>query len=75
MQTVQLDIQDDKLNIFLNIIDNLKTGIIEKVRLQGDLLDIEVIEYNSEDYLLLQKTKSENNTKYTIEEAKAKLDF
>jgi|ACQI01.1.fsa_nt_gi hypothetical protein len=38
MKTIQLDIQDDKLNAFLTIIDNLKNGMIDKVRFQNDIL-------------------------------------
>jgi len=38
MQTVQLDIKDDKLNIFLTIIKNLKSDIIENIRTQDDIL-------------------------------------
>ena len=30
MKTIQLDIQDDKLNFFLSIVANLKNGIVEK---------------------------------------------
>jgi len=39
MQTIQLDIQDDKLTAFLTIVDNLKS----------DILDIEPIERDSPD--------------------------
>ena len=38
MKTIQLDIQDDKLNAFLTIIDNLKNSMIDKVRFQNDIL-------------------------------------
>jgi len=75
MQTIQLDIQDDKLSAFLNIIDNLKTGMIEKVRFQSDILDIENITKKSPDYLDIQETKSENNESYSIQQAKEKLGF
>jgi len=37
MQTIQLDIQDDKLNAFLTIVDNLKNGMIDKIRFQSDI--------------------------------------
>ena len=75
MQTIQLDIQDDKLTAFLNIIDNLKAGMIEKVRLQSDILDIENITNESPDYLDIKETKSENNESYSIKQAKEKLSF
>ena len=75
MQTIQLDIQDDKLKAFLTIIDSLKNGMIDKIRFQSDLLDIENIEKGSLDYLDIQQSKSENNQSYSIEEAKEKLGF
>jgi hypothetical protein len=73
MQTVQLDIKDDKLNIFLTIIKNLKSDIIENIRTQDDILDIETIETiekDSNDYFDLQDTKIQNNQKYNLDEAK-----
>ncbi|MEA1920789.1 MAG: hypothetical protein U9N52_13185 [Campylobacterota bacterium] len=73
MKTVQLDIQDDKLNDFLTIIDNLKNEMIDTIRFQNDILDIENIEKDSSDYLDIQETKNENNKSYSIEEAKEKL--
>ncbi len=73
MQTVQIDIQDDKLNTFLMIINNLKNGIVESIRTQDKIWDIENIEKNSDEYLLLKKTKDENNQKYTIDEAEQLL--
>lgn len=75
MKTIQLDIQDDKLNTFLTIIDSLKSGMVDKIRLQNDILDIENIKQDSPDYLDIQETKSENNISYSIEEAKEKLGF
>lgn len=73
MKTVQLDIQDDKLSAFLTIINSLKSGIVEEIRMQEDILDIEAIEKDSDDYLILQQAKKENNQKYDIDEAKARL--
>ena len=75
MKTIQLDIQDDKLNAFLTILDNLKNGIVEKIRLQDDILDIENVENGSADHLDIEATKQENNQSYSIEEAKARLGF
>jgi len=75
MQTVQLDIQDDKLNAFLTIVDSLKNDMIDKIRFQNDILDIENIEQESPDYLDIQQTKNENHKSYSIEEAKEKLGF
>jgi len=75
MQTVQLDIKDDKFNTFLTIIKNIKSGIIENIRTQDDILDIESIEKDSSDYLDLQNTKVQNNQKYNLNEAKKRLGF
>jgi len=75
MQTIQLDIQDDKLNAFINIIENLKAGMIEKVRFQSDILDIENITKESPDYSDIQETKNENNVSYSVKQAKEKLGF
>lgn len=72
MQTIQLDIADDKLDTFLTIVGNLKNDIVQNIRLQNTL-DIEPIEKDSADFLAIQKIKSENNPKYSIAEAKAKL--
>jgi hypothetical protein len=36
MQTIQLDIADDKLNTFLTIVSNLKNDMVQNIRLQGD---------------------------------------
>jgi len=62
MQTIHIDIQDDKLQTFLTIINNLKGGIVEQIRFEKDTLDIEA-------------TKKEDNIKYSIDEARAKLGF
>ena len=75
MKTVQLDIQDDKLNAFLTIIDNLKNGIVEKIRFQDDILDIENVENNSSDDLDIKATKKESNQNYSLDEARIKLGF
>lgn len=73
MQTVQLDIADDKLDTFLTIVENLQKDIVQGIRLKDNGLDIEPIEKESQDFIDIQLTKSENNPKYSIEEAKAKL--
>jgi hypothetical protein len=36
MQTVQLQIDDSKLDTFLNLIDNLKDGIVQKLTILDD---------------------------------------
>ena len=72
MQTIQLDIADDKLDTFLTIVDNLKNDIVQNIRLQNTL-DIEPIEKDSADFLAIQTIKNENNAKHSLAEAKAKL--
>ena len=73
MQTIQVDIADDKLDTFLTIVGNLKNDIVQNIRLQSDGLNIETIEKNSQDFIDLQIAKDENNHKYSIDEVKAKL--
>lgn len=73
MQTVQIDISDDKLDTFLTIVENLQKDIVQGIRLKEDTLDIEPILTESQDFIDIQLAKKENNTKYSIDEAKAKL--
>ena len=73
MQTIQLDIADDKLDTFLTIVENLQKDIVQSIRLKDNGLDIEPIEKESQDFIDIQLTKKENNSKYSIEDAKAKL--
>ena len=73
MQTIQLDIADDKLDTFLTIINNLQKDIVQSIRLKDNSLDIEPIEKDSQDFMDIQLTKKEHNPTYSLEEAKAKL--
>jgi len=73
MQTIQLDIADDKLDTFLTIVENLQKDIVQGIRLKDNSLDIEPIGIDSQDFIDIQLTKKENNAKYSINEAKAKL--
>ena len=73
MQTVQLDISDEKLDTFLTIVENLQKDIVQGIRLKDNGLDIESIEKDSQDFIDIQLAKDENNLKYSIDEAKAKL--
>jgi len=73
MQTVHLDIQDEQLETFLTIIHNLKGGIIERIRFGKDEMVFEEIEKDTEDFNDITATKNENNTKYSMDEARAKL--
>jgi len=73
MQTVQIDIADDKLDTFLTIVENLQKDIVKGIKLKDNGLDIEPIEADSPDFIDLQLTKNENNPKYSLAEAKAHL--
>jgi hypothetical protein len=73
MQTVQIDIPDDKIDTFLTIINNLKKDIVQNIRLRNNDLEIEPISRDSQDFEDIQAAKAENNIKYSIDEAKAKL--
>ena len=73
MQTIQIDIPDDKIDTFLTIINNLKKDIVQNIRLKNNDLEIEPISRDSQDFKDIQAAKAEHNTQYSIDEAKAKL--
>ena len=73
MQTIQLDIHDDKLDLFLTIIQNLKDDIVKNIKIKDEVLNIESIEGSSEDYSDIQVIKSQNNPKYSLNDAKRML--
>ena len=75
MQTVHIEVAEDKLELFLTIIQNLKNDIVKNIKLpnRDNNLDIEPIEKDSEDYKEIQAIKAENNPKYSINEVKAQL--
>jgi hypothetical protein len=70
MQTIQLDIKDDKFDMFLSMIKNLKNDIVEDIRIKDQILDIKPLNENSSDYNDIKNTKLENNKKYNIQDAK-----
>jgi hypothetical protein len=75
MQTIHIEVADDKLELFLTIINNLKKDIIQNIKLADNqnILDIEPIEKDSQDYKDIEAIKAENNIKYSLDEAKDKL--
>ena len=75
MQTIHIEVEEDKLELFLLIIQNLKNDIIKNIKLESSdyALDIEPIEKGSKDYVEIQTIKSQNNTKYSLDEVKAQL--
>jgi len=75
MQTVHIEVAEDKLELFLIIIQNLKNDIVKNIKLpnKDNSLDIEPIEKDSEDYKEIQAIKAENNPKYSLDEVKAQL--
>jgi len=70
MQTVILDVEDDKLETFMTIIKNLSSDIVKNIKIQKELFFIEPIEEDSEDFKVIEEIKKQNNKKYTIDEAK-----
>ncbi len=70
MHTIQIDIPDEKLDLFLTIIRNLKDDIVKNIKIKDEILDIEPIEENSEDYREIQRIKLQNNPKHTLNDAK-----
>ena len=75
MQTIQIEVAEDKLELFLTIIQNLKNDIVKSIKLPNkpNSLNIEPIERDSEDYQEIQKIKAQNNTKYSLSDVKAQL--
>ena len=75
MQTVQIEVAEDKLELFLTIIGNLKNDIVQNIKLPNkkQSLDIEPIEKDSEDYKEIETIKAQNNPKYSLDEVKAQL--
>ena len=75
MQTVYIEVAEDKLELFLTIVQNLKNDIVKNIKIpnRDNNLDIEPIEKDSEDYKEIQAIKAENNSKYSLDEVKAKL--
>lgn len=57
MQTIQLQIDDSKVDVFLNLIDNLKDGIVSKLT----ILDEEKNEYVSTKQFRLDKEFFQKN--------------
>ena len=75
MQTIQIEVREDKLELFLTIINNLKNDIVQSIKIANKLnsLDIEPIEKGSIEYEELQAIKAQNNPKYSLDEVKAQL--
>jgi len=75
MQTVHIEVAEDKLELFLTIVQNLKNDIVKNIKIpnRDNNLDIEQIEKDSEDYKEIQAIKAENNPKYSLDEVKAQL--
>jgi len=67
---VVLDIKEEKLDIFLTIIKNLKSDIIDSIDFLDNEVDIEPIQKDSKEYKELQEIKIRNNPKYSLSEAK-----
>ncbi len=63
------------MSAFLTIVKSLKSGMIQSVRTDSDILDIESIRTNSVDYIDIENLKKKNSQKYSIGEAKEKLGF
>jgi len=81
MQTIQIQVDDNKLDTFLNLINNLKDGIVKNLQIQDDdVLDKNTLEYTKteqfqEDKKYFQnclddmengKTKSLNQDEYNV---------
>lgn len=75
MQTVHIEVAEDKLELFLTIINNLKNDIVQNIKIPNtpSSLNIEPIEKGSADYEEIEAIKAQNNPKHSLNEVKAKL--
>ena len=75
MQTVHIEVAEDKLELFLTIIQNLKNDIVKNIKLPSKelSLDIEPIAKDSEDYKEVKAIKAQNNPKHSLSDVKAQL--
>ena len=73
MKTIQIDIENDKLDTLLTIIKNLKPDLIKDINIFDNTLHIEPLEKDSSDYIEIMKVKEENNIKYSLNEVKREL--
>lgn len=55
------------MSAFLTIVKSLKSGMIQSIRTDSDILDIESIRTNSVDYIDIENLKKKNSQKYSIE--------
>ena len=73
MQTIQIDVKDDKVDVFLQFLTELKNGVIDNITIKNKLKDIESIDENSQDFKELIQVKKQNNEKYSISQTKEML--
>jgi hypothetical protein len=75
VRTLVLNINDDKFDFILSVINSFKDGIIESMEVKNKSidLDIEVVEKDSDDFKEIQKIKAEKNQKYSINETRKLL--
>ena len=75
MQTIQIDVKDDKVDVFLQFLTELKNDVIDSITIKNKLKDIESIDENSQDFKELMQVKKQNNEKYSISQAKEMLVY
>ena len=84
MQTIQVDIEDNKVDAFLTLIDNLKEGMVQNLRVLGnDSIGTELQDYMESTKFQTDKTilqerladiKSGKTTCVPLEEGLSDLD-
>ncbi len=61
MQTIQIQVDDNKLDTFLDLINNLKDGIVKNLQIKDDnILDSDTVEYTKTEQFQEDKAYFQN---------------
>jgi hypothetical protein len=71
MTTIEIKIEDNQVERFLQYLNELKSDIIDNIKIKS--LNIESIDKNSSDYKEIMAIKKQNNKKYSLDETKKLL--
>ncbi len=55
MQTIQVQVEDNKVDIFLNLVKNLKDGIVKNLTIKTD----DIIDKNTAEYMKTKQFKKD----------------
>ena len=71
MTTIEIKIEDNQVDRFLQYLNKLKNGIVDNIKIKS--LNIESVDKNSLDYKEVMEIKQQNNKKYSLDETKKLL--